>query len=122
VATRPDGALLLVDALNFRIVELGPDGAPRASFGQAGGGEGAFGRPKGVAVGDDGRVYVTDAQHDVLLVFDAGGKFELAVGRTGNGPDGLALPAGVAVGGGFVFVADSYNRRVQIYELLGGAP
>jgi hypothetical protein len=31
------------------------------------------------------------------------------------------LPAGVAVAGDRLFVADSYNRRIAAYQLLGGA-
>lgn len=122
VAPDGEGGLLVVDALNFRISRFGAGGHYRGAFGEAGDGGGAFGRPKAVAVDPAGRIYVTDAQHDVVVVFDAGGAFELSVGGTGSAPGSLAMPAGVAITERRLFVADSRNHRIQIYELLGGEP
>ena len=120
IAAGKEDTLLVVDALNYRVVRFGKDGTFLGSFGEPGDGAGAFGRPKGVAVDPRGRVYVSDAQHDVVIVFSAGGSFEVALGGSGQGPGSLTLPAGIAVGDGFLYVADSYNHRVQIFQLLGG--
>ncbi len=120
IAAAPDGSLLVIDALNFRVDRFSPDGRFLSAFGEAGDSGGAFGRPKGVAADARGRIYVSDVQHDVVLVFSPGGEFAFAVGRTGAGPGQFLLPAGLAVAGGFLFVADSYNHRVQVFELLGG--
>lgn len=120
IAAAGDGSLLVVDALNFRIDRFAPDGKFLGAFGEAGDAGGAFGRPKGVATDSRGRIYVSDVQHDVVLVFSPGGEFAFAVGRTGEGPGQFLLPAGLAVSGRFLFVADSYNHRVQVFELLGG--
>jgi DNA-binding beta-propeller fold protein YncE len=122
IARARDGSFLVVDALNFRVARFGPDGAWRGAFGFAGDGGGAFSRPKGIAVDEAGRLYVTDAQRDAVLVFDADGSFDVALGATGTERGRLALPAGVAVTGGRIFVADSHNHRVQVFEILGGRP
>ena len=114
--------LLVVDALNFRIVRYRTDGTALDSFGGPGDGSGAFGRPKAVATDAVGRIYVTDAQHDVVVVFSRPGHFETAIGGPSAAPGSLTLPAGVAVGDGYLYVADSYNHRVQVYQLLGEAP
>jgi DNA-binding beta-propeller fold protein YncE len=90
-----------------------------AAFGDAGDGAGSFARPKAVAVDGGGRIYVSDAERDLVAVFDALGRFEYAIGASGSAPGELLLPAGVAVAGGHLFVADSHNGRVQIFELLG---
>ena len=122
LARSPDGTALVVDALNFRIVRLTPDGATAASFGAPGEEGGAFTRPKGVAADSSGRVYVSDAQRDVVLAFDAAGRFEYAAGRTGAGRRRLQHPAGVAVLNDRLFVADSHNGRILVFQILGGTP
>ena len=120
IAALPDGSVLVVDALNFRVVRLSAEGKPLATFGEAGDSGGAFARPKAVAVDEVGKIYVSDAQNDVILVYGREGAFDLAVGGSGQGPGQFSLPAGLAVAEGYLFVADSYNRRVAIFELLGG--
>jgi 6-bladed beta-propeller len=122
LAVLADGTLLVVDALNFRVARFGPDGRWVRSFGDPGDGGGAFGRPKAIAADAQGRIFVTDALNDVVVVFSPDGEFQLAFGGRGNGPGALTLPAGVAIGADRVFVADSFNRRVQIYQLLGERP
>lgn len=121
VAMAPDGSFLVVDALNFRIVRISADGRWLGAFGSAGDSGAAFSRPKAVTTDADGRVYVSDAQRDVVLVFGAGGAFEYAVGASGTAPGHFTLPAGIAVGGGRMYVADSHNRRVQVFQFVGGA-
>jgi sugar lactone lactonase YvrE len=119
VAAAPDGTILVVDALNFRVVRFGAEGEFLGAFGDAGDGAASFARPKAVAVDAAGRIYVSDAERDVVAVFDSGGRFEYALGASGSAPGELLLPAVVAVGGDHLFVADSHNRRVQVFELLG---
>jgi DNA-binding beta-propeller fold protein YncE len=122
LAARADGTLVVVDALNYRVVTFSAAGAPTGALGERGDGAGRFGRPKAVAVDSAGRIYVTDVQYDVVVIFGAGGLFELAIGGSGAGPGSLTLPAGVAVSDNMLFVADSYNHRVQVYEILGDEP
>lgn len=122
IARAPDGSLLVVDALNFRIARFAADGTWLGAFGAAGEAEGDLARPKGIAVGEDGRIYVSDAQRDAVLVYSPAGAFEAALGRGGDEPGRLTMPAGVAVEGRRLFVADSQNHRVQVFEILGGRP
>ena len=122
ITNRPDGALLVVDALNFRVVTYAADGKVLSTFGQGGDSPGDFGRPKAVTVDGRGRVYVSDAQYGVVLVFDAAGAWQLAFGGSGREPKNLSLPAGLAVSGTTLFVADAYHHRVEIYELSEVSP
>lgn len=121
IAAEAAGTLLVVDALNFRLSRYSADGAFLASFGGPGEEPWAFERPKSVAVGAAGSVYVTDAQKGTVMVFSSRGAFEFAVGHPGSGPGELELPAGVAVGGGRLYVADSLDQRVEVYDLVGDA-
>jgi DNA-binding beta-propeller fold protein YncE len=119
VAAAPDGTLYVVDALNFRVVRLAADGGWLGAFGAPGERGAGLARPKGVDVDAAGRVYVTDAQRDVALVFRPDGSLEYLLGEPGAEPGQLAHPAGISTRGGRLVVADSVNRRAEIFELLG---
>jgi DNA-binding beta-propeller fold protein YncE len=122
IAAASAGQLVVTDALNFRVARLGLDGQWVTAFGAPGEGAAHFERPKGVAVDADGRVYVSDAQRDVVLVFSADGRFDYSIGEPGEGPGQFTLPSGLAVVKDRLYVADSQNRRIQVFELLGGRP
>lgn len=116
------GRLLVVDALNFRVARFSTDGQWLGAFGERGDEDGQFARPKSAAVDARGRVFLTDAQRSLVLVYSPDDRFELAVGEPGSAPGDLDLPAGVAIDGRRLLVADSGNRRVEVYELLGDVP
>lgn len=117
IAIRNDGALQVVDSLNFRVVTFSPQGEVLGAFGRGGGEQGDFARPKAVAVDRQGRVYVSDAQYGVVLIFDPEGQWQLAFGGSGREPKNFSLPAGVAVFENMLFVADAYHHRVEFFEL-----
>jgi DNA-binding beta-propeller fold protein YncE len=118
LALNGEGRLLVTDSLNFRVQEFDESGAPRRQFGRLGDRLGDFSKPKGVAVGRDGRIYIMESYFDHLLVFDPDGRLLLPIGGNGTAPGRFNLPAGVAAHGDLVYVADSYNRRVQIFRAL----
>ncbi|HEY6100536.1 MAG TPA: hypothetical protein VIW03_13960, partial [Anaeromyxobacter sp.] len=122
IARAHDGSLLVVDALNFRIARFAPDGEWLGAFGTAGDSAGLLSRPKGIAVDGAGRIYVSDAQRDLVLVYSPAGLFEVALARGGEDPGQLTMPAGVAIVDRRLYVADSQNHRVQVFEILGGRP
>jgi DNA-binding beta-propeller fold protein YncE len=122
IATMPDGRVVVTDSMNFRVQIFDASGHYLSSFGQLGDGAGDLHRPKGVAVDSDGHIYVVEGVHDVVQVFDESGRFLLAFGESGGGPGQLWLPSGIAIADDFIYVADSSNRRVQVYQYLGGKP
>ncbi len=118
LAAAGDGSVLLVDAMNFRVVRLAGDGRWLGAF-TVPGEQGGLRRPKGVAVDAAGRVYVSDAERDQVLRFSPAGAFEAALGAGGGQPGWFGAPAGLAVADGRLLVADSQNRRIQVFEILG---
>ncbi len=67
-----------------------------------------------------GHLYVVDALFDNFQIFDPAGRFLLNVGSSGAGPGEFWLPAGIAINQkNQIFVADSYNRRVQVFQYVG---
>lgn len=70
--------------------------------------------PRGVALDRKGRLWVSDFGHSRVAIFDAaGGSLGGWGGVRGNGKFQMQDPADVAVHGDDVYVADTWNGRVQ---------
>jgi sugar lactone lactonase YvrE len=112
--------LLVNDTLNFRIQAFTLDGTPVSSFGEIGDGSGQFALSKGLGADADGHVYVADALSNYVQIFDQDGRFLLSFGGMGGESGQFMLPAGIYIAGNTIFIADSQNQRVQVFEFLGG--
>lgn len=119
----PDGHLAVTDSMNFRVAILNPDGSPVSQVGRLGSAPGQFSKPKGVVVDRRGVVIAVEGLYDTLEFFDSGGRLLLNLGGSGSEPGQFWLPAGLAydAANDLLFVADSYNSRVQVFRLLAGA-
>jgi len=120
VARSADGRIFVTDAMNFRVQVFDADGRFLRTFGEIGDGAGDFDKPKGIGVDREGHVYVVEGFHDVVQIFDADGRVLLTFGGSGQGAGELWLPAGMAIVNNIIYVVDSANRRVQMYERLAG--
>ncbi len=145
VSVDSGGAVYVSDWRNNRVQKFEADGRLMAEFDGRDGGDG-FARPNGIAVDGEGRIYVCDWWNDRVQVLDADGRvIDTLIGHSGTSkwartfldanPDieeklnkatqNIELkrrfyrPSAVAVSkDGFVFVADCYRHRVQIYRGL----
>lgn len=120
IARGRDGRLFVTDAMNFRVQVFDATGQPQQAFGRLGDASGDFEKPKGIALDSAGHVYVVEGLHDVVQIFDDAGQLLLSFGGSGAGDGQLWLPSGIAIANDVVYVADSSNRRVQMFEYLGG--
>jgi DNA-binding beta-propeller fold protein YncE len=113
------GAIIVSDALNFRIQVFSQEGRFRFTIGRMGNAPGTFSRPKGVASDSDGNIYVVDALFDNIQVFDQRGRLLMAFGDHGREFGSLWLPTGLYIDNhDRIYVSDSSNRRVQIFKYL----
>jgi DNA-binding beta-propeller fold protein YncE len=118
IARGADGRLYVTDTLNFRVQAFDEEGRFLGMFGTLGDGAGDFDKPKGVATDSAGHVYVVEGMNDVVQIFDTSGRLLLVFGGSGAGEGQLWLPTGITIVDDMVYVADSANRRVQVFEYL----
>jgi len=137
VTVGPDGFVYVADAGNHRVQKFTADGEFVAAWGRQSTLDSESGRAQGfndpwdVAVGPDGTVYVADTWNHRIQQLDAAGETFRAWGWFGQyGPGDAAGqsafygPRGVAFSpedtGGRVYVSDTGNKRVQVFDPDGG--
>ena len=118
IARGADGRLYVTDTMNFRVQVFDAQGRFLRMFGKLGDGSGDLNRPKGIAVDSDQHIYVVEGLNDVVQIFDEEGRLLLGFGESGSGEGQFWLPTGVAIANDVVYVADSANRRVEVFEYL----
>jgi DNA-binding beta-propeller fold protein YncE len=118
IARDTDGTLYVTDTLNFRVQAFNAEGRSLGMFGKLGDGAGDFDKPKGVAVDSAGHIYVVEGLNDVVQIFDQSGRLLLVFGESGAAEGQFWLPTGITIVNDMVYVADSANRRVQVFEYL----
>jgi DNA-binding beta-propeller fold protein YncE len=79
---------------------------------------GRFSFPAGIAIGSDGQIYIADRLHQGVVVLSASGRplrfFGRKDHRSGTARGEFNTPSDVTLDGqGNVYVADTYNNRVQ---------
>jgi hypothetical protein len=132
--------VLLAAALVLALPGSAAAFGPLSSFGTFGEGAGKLSQPSGIAIGADGSSYVADFGSQRVAVFAADGTFLRAFGKNVNpgggdvctsasgcqaglasgGAGAMSSPGGVALGPeGDVFVADSFNDRIDVYSAAG---
>jgi DNA-binding beta-propeller fold protein YncE len=116
------GNVFVSDSNNGRLIMYGPAGNVIAQIGR-GAGQGNLGLPRGIAVEPSGRVFVADAMGQGVFVFqspsDDSRRLEFLgfIGGEGIADAQFAYPNSVAIDArGRVYVADTFNDRVQIWS------
>jgi DNA-binding beta-propeller fold protein YncE len=120
IAIDSTGRIYVSDSLNFRVQQLNNQLQPLQVFGKKGDMPGYFAQPKGLAVDSDDHLYVVDANFESVQIFDEAGQLMLHFGEEGRKPGEFWLPAGICFDrpSNRIWVADTYNKRVQAFEYL----
>lgn len=114
------GRIIVTDSLNGRIQIFSAEGTVVGGFGEPGDTAGRFARAKGVAVDSEGHIYVCDSQQDLVQIFDESGRLLLTFGENGSEPGQFWMPSGIFIDNDAIYVADTYNQRVQVFRYLKG--
>lgn len=75
--------------------------------------------PRDAAVDAKGRIWVADFGNNRIKVFDPEGGFLGGWGGRGGGRFGLNQPGAVAIAGDDVYIADTWNGRLEYFSLAG---
>jgi tripartite motif-containing protein 71 len=128
VAIGPGGAVYVGDQSSNVVQVFGADGSFQREVGVAGTRPGELGPVGAVAVAADGTLLVADGR-DRIDRFDGSGRFVNAFGSSGTevgqfhfgAGGGHDAPAGggLAIAGQTLFVSDSFNDRIQRFQLDG---
>lgn len=79
-----------------------------------------FRRPIGIALSRSGDVFVADSWSDTVLTFDTRDAFIGAIGKHGSQRGFLSGPMGLALHENELFVADSRNSRIKVFDAQSG--
>jgi DNA-binding beta-propeller fold protein YncE len=111
------GRLWVADARLNRIVAFDAGGTVVMTIGQ----KDEFRAAGGVAFDPAGkRLYIADARRHAIRVYDtASGTFLFEFGRRGSAPAELNFPTHLFIRHGRLYVSDTMNFRVQVFDLEG---
>jgi tripartite motif-containing protein 71 len=140
IAVDSSGNVYVADTRNDRIQKFDANGNFITKWGSSGTGNGQFDYPHGIAVDSSGYIFIADTGNNRIQKFDANGNFITKWGSegTGNGqfkdPEGtisIMTPKGItadssgnpegitADSSGNVYVADTWNHRIQKFDANG---
>ena len=106
---------LVTDAELGEVFRLGADGRPLGRFGKN-----ILGRPTGIARDElTGLIYVADTDKHDIKVFDDDGVLVDVLGARGTEPGTFNAPTHLLFRGDELYVADTLNFRVQIFDRSG---
>lgn len=125
IAVSPEGEVFVADTWNHRIMKFSSKGEfllqwyandptePNKTF---------YG-PRALAVDTMGEIYISDTGNKRILIYSTDGTFIAQFGTAGTGVGELDEPVGIAVWHDqLLAVADTWNQRVQIFDVSGEAP
>lgn len=114
VAVDSGGNIYVADSGNHRIQVFNSFGVFLRKWGSYGSGDGQFSYPHALAIDGNDTVYVSDASNRIQ-VFDSTGTFLTKCGISSGYSYGIAVNRS----GTKVYVADSNNNRIQVFEGYG---
>ena len=116
------GNIYVADSQNDRVAVYDPFGNFLKSLGEK-----TLRKPGGVTVGEDGLIYVANTGKNSIAIFDPEGNLILEYGTWGSGMGNFSKPTDlklgrddklVVSGANLLFVVDSGNNRVCVFEIL----
>ncbi len=121
IAVGSDGTVYVLDTYNHRIQRFTGAGTFVSQWSTLDVGDN-YQYLSGIAVDGTGNVFVT-GDSDQVLQFTSTGTFVMRWGNRGTGDGQFDYPRGIAVSStGAVYIADTYNHRIQAFSRQGATP
>jgi len=80
---------------------------------------GNFNMPSGICLDPTGNIWISDRLHHKIKKFNKSGDSLYAFGAQGADPGEIDRPIGLAYYNGKIFIADSRNKRISVFDTLG---
>lgn len=117
-----------IAADNSKVIKTDPQGNVLTILSGTGEQADEFRSPVGIALDDAGNVYVSDGaqwwtteeSHHRVVIFDAAGNYLATIGdrdTPGSGNQQLQGPRHITIDQNLLYIADSGNHRVQIFDI-----
>lgn len=108
--TATSKSILVVDTAASKIVVFNLEGQKTLSWQ-------GMKDPRGIEYNEqDGHIYITDATEDTIWVYDTTGTYISKWGITGEDPGEFDEPSDIAISGSKLYISESANNRIQIFE------
>lgn len=121
VAVDKDNRIVVCDRNNFRVQVFDSSGEFLFTLGTKGTDNGEFpGGPLNVAVSNEGTFFVTDWSGDLVQAFDNKGEFLTRLKIPAEDDAKAGKLSHVVVGSERVYVTDSQNRYIYMFNIFGG--
>jgi DNA-binding beta-propeller fold protein YncE len=117
IAVSAFGTIYVADTLNNRVVEMTISGGECTSFAAT---YASLNGPQGIALSSNGTVWVADSGNDAIVhltsgLINIGDGFGGLPG--GSGPMQMNNPHSLAIYNNTLYVGDTYNNRVQVFNI-----
>lgn len=123
IAIDREGAVLIADTWHHRMLRFSAAGEFELEWtaNVPNGVTTGFYGPRAIAIDASDRVYITDTGNKRILVYDRDGQFLFRMGEAGMAAGDFDEPVGIAAfEDKYLAVADTWNQRVQVFDLSGG--
>ncbi len=114
VAVGGDGLIYVAEYGNNRVQVFDATGKSIRVIAPAG--ENALKNPLGVAVEGNGRLWVSDSGNNRIVCLNNDGAIAAVIGKQGGEPGQFNLPWNISFIEGRLYVADSNNFRIQVFD------
>lgn len=121
VAVNSTGDIMVLDTRNQRVQHFNADGGFNSTFGFAddNANDGSFFNAFGIYINSTGHIHIADTGSNVIKVFSNGGTYLKTIGSAGTGSGQYYNPSGIWMNSSHIFIADTFNNRIQITDLSG---
>ncbi|HUW70770.1 MAG TPA: tetratricopeptide repeat protein [bacterium] len=113
-----DGTMFVTEFEADRVARMSPDGRILGYLGDASG-PGRLSGPQYITADADDFIYVVDVGFARVVKYASTGAMVLSFGARNAMFDGLTMPTGIAIIQGRVFVADSAQKAIFVFDTYG---
>ena len=111
--------VFVVDNRNNNVQKFDLNGNFITEWGEFGINNGSFKSPRGITISDDQSVFVVDSGNARIQKFTFDGEYITHFGQSGKRGGELITPVDIAINSDKIFVTDSVQNRINIFDLNG---